>query len=477
MKFNFKISNYLFWIFIAIIVKGLFFWSNVYLNYDETKPLLGYFTHDSGEYYDSMNSLYETGNYSPDIRMPGLGIIFLFFRIFFEKKIVLNIILILQWLVSGLAIYTLALTISRVTKKERVFYFVFFLFLFTHFIFLWNNFLLSESLCMSFFIFAIYYLNRFLMYDKRKYLFLAGLFFTWCVFIRPVFLLFYGIAAIFLLVYFIRERKSVKSIFINGILFLVLFCIFDTSWIARNLIVKNKFKYLNDIDWYSKLSASSPDPALYFFLESWGGDLENERHWFEIDYKIDYEYRDTIIPDRIYTTQFNKDSLILVKKRIQIFKAHPSDSIVALINSSLMNFTESIKNEKPFTFYIGSGMIFMKRLIFSGYFPYNVFDENFQRLPIIIKIAKLTKAVLFYILFFIGMVYALLLLSWKQKNYVLLMLIVIAFSNLIYIAFFFKTPEFRYVLPSTIVFFCLTAILAEKAWDRIRTRISSAKQQ
>ena len=252
MKFNFKISNYFFWISIAIIVKGFFFWSQVYSHYNETKPLLGYFTHDSAEYYDSMNSFYENGNYSPDIRMPGLGIIFLLLRGFFAKNLVLNIILILQWLISALAIYSLALTISRMVKKESVFYFVFFIFIFTHYVYLWNNFLLSESLCMSFFIFAIYYLNRFLELDKNKYLFFAGLFFTWSVFIRPVFLLFYGIAAIFLLVYFIRKKHGFKSILLHGIVFLMLFCVLDSVWIIRNLTVKNKFKYLNDIDWYSK---------------------------------------------------------------------------------------------------------------------------------------------------------------------------------------------------------------------------------
>ena len=45
---------------------------------------------------------------------------------------------------------------------------------------------------------------------------------------------------------------------------------------------------------------------------------------------------------------FNPDSLLLVKKRIQWFKLHPSDSIVTFINNSLMNYTESIKKEHPF---------------------------------------------------------------------------------------------------------------------------------
>ncbi len=476
MKLNLKINNYPFWIFLAIAVKGLFFWSQVYSYYHETAPLIGHYTHDSGEYYGGMNHFYEHGTYKPDIRMPGLGVIYLLFRLFFENNTVLNIILILQWLASGLAIFTLALMISRIVKRESAFYFVFFLFLFTHYVYFWNNWLLSESFAMTFFIFAIHFLNRFLVLDQKKYLFWAGFFFTWCVFIRPVFLLFYGLSAIFLLIYFIREKRGFKQIFTHAVAFFLLFCILDSAWIIRNWKVKNKFEYLNDIDWYSKLSPHSPDPALYFFLESWGGDLENERNWFEIDYEIDYRYRDTIIPDRIYTSQFNRDSLVLVKKRIQWYKVHPSDSIVAYINNSLMAFTASIKDEQPFTFYIGSGLIFMKRQIFSGYFPYNAFDENFQRLPLYKKIGKLSIAVLFFILFFTGLLYSFYVLLRNNKSYILFLLIICAYANLIYIAFFFKTPEFRYVLPSAIVFFCLTAILANKLWCRFKSRSSSVKQ-
>ena len=168
MKLNLKISNYPFWIFLAIAVKGLSFWSHAYFNFHETSPLLGYYTHDSGEYYGGMNHFYEHGTYKPDIRMPGLGIIYLFFRLFLENNTVLNIILILQWLASGLAIFTLALMISRIVKRESAFYFVFFLFLFTHYVYFWNNWLLSESFAMTFFIFAIHFLNRFLVLETES---------------------------------------------------------------------------------------------------------------------------------------------------------------------------------------------------------------------------------------------------------------------------------------------------------------------
>lgn len=469
-----KPTKYLLWISLAILIKGLFFWIQVSLNYENNSPLLGFFTADSHEYYDSMNSFYETGVYSPDVRMPGLGIVFLLLRFFFERNMALDIILIMQWLLSGVAIYTLCLTASKIAKKESVFYCLYILILSTHYIFLWNVLLLTESFCISFLIFSMYFLNRYFETQARKYLFIVGFFLTWCVFLRPVFFLFYGIIALFLLVYFIRNKVGFKNILINGILFLGLFVVLDSAWIIRNYNVKHKFIFLNDISSYSELSKSDPLPAVYFFLEAWGGDLENERHWFEMDQGMDYRYRDTTLPQYIYTSKFNKDSLLLVKQRIKFYNHHKNDSIVALINNSLQRYTHSIRSEKPFLFYIGAGLINYKKMLMSGYCNYDQFNEDFNKQHFFTQFYRLTRAILFYLIFFTGAIFSFVYFFSKNGNSLLKVLIVIAHVNLFYIAFFFRTAEFRYVLPSTVIFIMLTGILICKLKDRLRS--TSSKQ-
>lgn len=476
MKFDFRISNFRLWIFIALIIKGVFFWLRVYLNYETNQPLLGFFVHDSHEYYDSMNSFYENGIYTPDIRMPGLGIIFLPLRMLFERNTALNIILVLQWLLSSVAIYTFALTISRIVKKGSAFYFTFLLVLIPHYIFIWDILFLTESFCISFFVFSIYYLQRFLNTSSGKYLFLAGSFLTWCVFLRPVFFLFYGIVAIFLIVYFIKQRTDFKTIFRYGILFLGLFVVLDSVWIVRNYRAKDKFTFLNDIDGYSQLNDKDPMPAVYFFIEAWGGDLENQLNWFEVNFDIDYKNRDTLLPDYIYTSQFNKDSLLRVKERIKFHYLQHNDSVVPLINNSLQRFTNSIRSEKPFLFYIGAGLINYKKMLISGYCTADLFNEDFGKLPFATKLYRMTRAILFYLIFLIGFLYSLKYLFSKNKEPLMKVLICIAHINLIYIAFIFRTPEFRYVLPSTLIFTCLTVIVLDKLWDRYKQRTISAKQ-
>lgn len=475
MQSNFRINNYRLWIFIALIIKGIFFWLQVYSNSDTNQPLWGFFTHDSHEYYDSMNRFYETGVYTPDVRMPGLGILFLPLRFFFERNMVLDIILILQWAVASVAIYVLALTMFRITKKKNVFYITFFLIALTHYIFLWDALLLTESFCISFFIFSLFFLKCFIDRQTNKFIFLAGFFLTWCVFLRPVFFLFYGILFVFLFLYFIKSRVHLKQILIYTVLFVGLFVILDSIWTIRNYKVKKKFIFLNDISSYSELNPIDPLPAVYLFLEAWGGDLENKHHWFEMEKDKHFKYRDTVLPDYIYTSKFNKDSLILVKERIKIYRNYRLDSIVGLINTSLQNYTNSIREEKPFLYYFGAGFINLKEMMRMGYWNHDQINDDFGKLPFITKVYRLERAIVFYLLFFTGFIYSFFYFFSKNKDSLMKALIIIAHANLYYIAFFFRTAEFRYVLPSSLVFFCLSVILINNLWERYRKKPTSLK--
>jgi hypothetical protein len=408
--------------------------------------------------------------------MPGLGILFLLFRFFFERNTVLDILLVLQWLVSSVAVYYLSLTLARIAKKENVFYFIFFLIILTHYVFLWDVVLLTESFCISFFVFSLYFLKRFLDENKNKLLFWSGFFLCWCVFLRPVFLLFYGILAIFLFLYFTRNKTNFKKMLISGLLFLAMFLILDPVWIIRNYRDKNKFIFLNDISSYSQLNPVDPLPAVYLFLEAWGGDLENERHWFQMDKDLDYRYRDTTLPNYIYTSQFNKDSLIKVRDQILVYKSYRRDSIVGLINTKLQKYKYSIRDEKPFLYYLGAGFINLKKMMRMGYCNYDQINKDFSKLPFLTKFYRLERAILFYILFFIGFIYSFIYFFSKNKDSLMKALIIIAHINLYYIAFFFRTAEFRYVLPSTVIFFCLTAIVMNNWREKFRKKTISAKQ-
>ncbi|MBP7810465.1 MAG: hypothetical protein KA163_14320 [Bacteroidia bacterium] len=443
------------------------------MNFDINQPLLGHFVTDSHEYYNSAENFYTNGVYSPDVRAPGLGIIYLLFRVLFSKTITLNIILVLQWFISAIATYVLSITISSIVKKNRVFYFVFFLVSATHYIFTWNNFFLTDSLAISFFIFSIYYLQRFTETNLKKHLFWSGFFIAWCIFLRPVFLLFCGVICIYLLLHFLKTKFSFKTIFFYFLLYFSVFMFFDSAWVIRNYSVKNKIVLLNDIDGYTVISDKNPYPALYAFMQSWGGDLEHQMFWFEPEMNTDYSMKDTTLPSYMYTSQFNRDSLYLVKKRFRAYNLTLKDSIIKLINASLNNFTQSVKEEKPFLYYIETGIIYSKKIFLSGYGIFYATDKRYKDITGFKKFAKISNAILFYSIFFLGLLSSIWLLLRKTKP-LLFLLIMVAYLNIIFICFYFRVPEFRYLVPSIMVFVCLAGIALEKFTEKLQRKLTSA---
>jgi hypothetical protein len=467
LKFRPQINNRLFWIFLALLLKGIYFWSHVYSNYPENKPLLGHFTHDSKDYYSSMNNFYLSGDYSPDERMPGVGILYLVFRPFFEHNTVLNILLILQWITSSIAVYMLSLLMARVTKREAVFYFVFLLAAGTHYLFVWDTFYFSESFCITVFIFSLWYLHKYYENSSNKDLFFSGSLLAWCCFMRPVFFIFYMIIGLFLLLKFIREKHTIKNISIKLLFFAGMFIVFDGLWTLRNWRVNQRFIPLNDIAWYSEISDSSFTPALYLFLESWGGDLEREMSWFESE-NISYEGRDTTLPSYMYTSQFNYDSLYALKQKIRQYRSNASPELQRTINLTFQRYTRSVEEERPMLNYFGAGFIYLKKLLFNDYGNLN----KMNKYPPLKRIYAYGVSGLFYLIFFTGLLFSVTMFFRKGTAPLLKLMVLIAFVNMIYIAFFFRTPEFRYLLPSTLVYLCFCGIALEK-W---KEKITSARQ-
>lgn len=467
MKLNLKTNNYVLWILLALLLKGLYFWSHIYLNYSLNKPLLGHFTYDSNDYYSSMNHFYLNGVYSPDERMPGVGIIYLLFRPFFEHNTVLNLILVLQWIVTSIAVYVLSLLIERLCKKDTIFYYVFFLSTLTHYLFVWDTFYLSESFCLSSFIFALWYLYRYYETGGNKHLFISGAFLAWCSFMRPVFFIFYAIIILFILLQLLREKENFRNVFMKVILFTGVFILIDSMWLWRNLKVNDRVIPLNDIAWYSETNDSTFIPALYLFLESWGGDLEGEMHWFEVE-NVNYEGRDTTLPAHMYTSAFNRDSLVTLKQKIKQYKAAPTKELNRAIDLTFQRYARSVKEEKPMLNYFGSGFIYLKKLLFTDYLNF----EKMNNMPLARRFVSYMVSLLFYLIFFTGFVCSMILLFKKQTHPILKMLSLLAITNILYIAFFFRTPEFRYVLPSTLAYICFTGI----AIAEVRSKFISAEQ-
>src|ERR1700722_17591895 len=92
-----KSSKWPFWIIVALLFKALIPLLMLLHGHRTNPNLLGFgFIGDSPSYIDPIDSFIANGNYNPDHRMPGFGIIYYLFRLFLSYTGSYNCIVILQ---------------------------------------------------------------------------------------------------------------------------------------------------------------------------------------------------------------------------------------------------------------------------------------------------------------------------------------------------------------------------------------------
>jgi hypothetical protein len=311
--------------------------------------------------------------------------------------------------------------------------------------------------------------------------FFSGLFLTWAFFLRPVFASILFLYGLIFLIYSIKNKKHfIKPLFIYSLTFLIV----DGAWIARNFSVYHKFIPLARYVHYPYVGDSYMEHTLEF-VQSWGGatdlpDPHSAISWFggilfpgEPDVK---KYQYDSIPDYIYTSKFNKDSLYLLRSKVKAFMAMQKPAVDSFYKSTDSNWFKafailysplkpispaaaalqnnideqfdrykiSIKDEKPFLYHVQSRIVLLKKFLFENNGQY------FKRgqIPGIGKF--MVSFYYFYYLFllFFGMA-GIILLSWKglKSNALLLLLCVIPGYDIIIHPLVVKLADNRYILP------------------------------
>jgi len=199
--------------------------------------------------------------------------------------------------------------------------------------------------------------------------------------------------------------------------------------------------------------------ALVSFLQSWGGNyiswdpnaeirilgLENSTAASKVS------SNKITIPDKIYTKEFNSDSLRLVKSLVygiqnKYIDVDSMPHAKAALIEKLNRYTNSVKAEHPFTYYVAAPLKYFRLfLIHSG--TYNLMHLPWPELNIFKKVIKLfySAQYLFIILTgFAGM--TLLLFKGYRKSEIALPLICL-FSVIIF-PWVFRFPEMRYFVPA-----------------------------
>jgi len=379
-----------FWLSMGLIIKGALF-LGVVLNhpYHDIAGIWGATMGDDSSYIVPIDNLLKHGAYSPDYRMPGYGAVYLLFRLFLQPAGACNLLLILQLILASASVYYLALTAKCIFKKDSVFYAVFYLFLFSSFSNFFDAYIGSESLCTSLLIFSVYFFTKFYQDKKEKYMFFAGLFASWAIFTRPVFI---GLLAICGLLLLFQKSTNFKTKTKSIFLFLIVFIICEGSWIYRNYKTHKEFlPATTSGEFYPEDVASYLQP-LFEFTQSWGGvcTLTNrppDIDWFQYHYtgQSPITQYDSL-PDNIYTSAYNKDSLLRLKKMIKALQNPSIDKVTAStyqlkLQTKFTQYRLAFKREKPFVYYIKAPLKMMRAMLYNN-LTKNYLDRG-QSMPVL----------------------------------------------------------------------------------------------
>lgn len=406
---------------------------------------------DTNSYFFPIEDYIEKGIYTSEVRMPGYGVVYWFFRLFFDKMLALNLLIIFQIILSALNICILAKIAFLLFKDFIVFYITLTLFFFSSFTAFYDTWLLTESLAVSSLIFSIYFFILYFQKYHWSHLLLSGLFFTWLIFLRLVHFPLLLLMTLSIGIHLFRVStfifwKKVAHCFI----FLLPFLIIDMYWTWHNYITFRDFNPLA-----KKIELQGFGYHLANFCTSWGGssifwEKEAEIGWFcyYSDYCIDNSQK---IPDDIYTSHFNKDSLVNIKNTIILANTLPyeqKEQKLIPLGKLLDEFALSIKEEKPFVYYFKGSFRMLKKLIFhSG--SYYMFNNPFSKLNSYEKFIKIFVSGLYWLVFGLGILFCIYIIFYNILKFNILFFIgIIPFYVILIHAVILRVPDPRFLVTA-----------------------------
>ncbi len=420
-----KPENWIFWVSVSLVVKTIFFVVFIslyqYLGDDYAGfNYKGSFAKAGGDvesYFEPIENLLDKGEYFDDIRMPGYGWIYYFLRLFLNKAASFNVIIIIQLIFSAISVYLLGLIAYLLIKKNISFYFAYLLYLISTFVSINDYVLMTESFSASALITSLYFFQLYIKNKHLQFLFYSGLFLTWCIFLKPIIfpiLLF----LVFIIITDFIYTKAKFLLFAKRIFVLIItFIIIEGLWVYRNYKKYDRVFLFQKSIYYAGYEKGFRN-SLILFIKSFGGNIEfwlpsSEVIYFEPESPYFYAKQGmdstfSLIPEYIYTSKFNKDSLSSVRALIiELHEPNIDFKEREILENAIINklntYKASLKNEKWFLYYAGSKLIALKKLIFNSEYGFGyIWKDSINYYWY--RIFKLFYSVFYYFIIITGII-------------------------------------------------------------------------
>jgi len=444
-------SNWKYWLAIAFLSRLILFLLVMhYRQYESFPGFWGGLRGDVDGYVIPFENLANTGIYAPDYRMPGFGVLYYPLILIFPKAIACNVLICIQLILSSLSVYALALIVKKLLNNSNaLFYLTFFLYTISIYSSLFDAVIGSESLTTSLLIFSVYFFTRDFENYKVRDLIFSGTFLAWTAFLRPIFTPLVLVYFTLVIIQLIRSKKKL----INAFLFLLPFILADGSWTVRNYIHYKEVIPLTRTVFFPWIEHTHLK-SMVEFAQAWGGaiwfiDPNAEIYWFSDGKPCplgNTDKSDSLpFPNYIYTSQFNKDSLKVLKGLITHMLSDSSisvsqkDEYQKSVIERFTRYTLSIKKEKPYIFYIKSSERRMSTMLFNIHTVSKLYINNF--------ITNFYN-IFYYTILWLGLIGSLLMLPFIFKMSIQSILPIIPIYTILIHTVIVRENENRYLIPA-----------------------------
>lgn len=444
------------YIALALLVRGLYI--GIQHHYRQGWEQPGVLSLESGDtkgYLDPVENLLTQGRYEPDYRMPGVAAPYWLFRQFFDVGGSRDALVLLQWLLSGINVYVLALIALRMTGSERIALMVYATFLASAYSSWFDPVIASDSLSISALILHVHFLQSALDKGSRGRLLLSGSLLAWFVFLRPI-----GVLLVPLSAALVLWRSEGPRPWRPAILLALPFLLLDGVWTARNLSVHGRFSPLTNQGWFPEDFSREIRAHAMHFVQGYGGnyiwwDPGSDIRWYGVwkgGATIDDEGRQAKAPPPYaYVEGYTAEDLYALSERVRRVETghlQPPDSIaeIASINARFDAFAELYKERAPFQYHVLSRFRMFKNLVWQNGTE-SLIIIPFAELPLWAKLFKLMQVAAYVLSFTIGTIACVIVLwRWRQAPTLLHVWIpfIVAYLVLIF-PFALRMCEWRYM--------------------------------
>lgn len=316
-------------------------------------------------------------------RMPYYGAPYLLLRAVFDKQSAGDVYVLLQIAADALATIFFALLCFDVLRSKTAFWCSFFVHAgsLTFAVFGASLYLSPESLSLSFFVFFLYFYQRFWSGEKQSDLIFASIFLAFITLLKPYFVIVYPAVLLGVL---IRQKtlgfSDIKFFFRQSAVLGLPLLIFLTPWIVRNWIVLDKFIPAQE-NQRAGYNYSQADRSFANFAGAWGGgetvlDPYDAGCYFYLNHVCQCDFQ---IPRHALTDGYNIGEIERVRQNFFELQENYSPESDRIVAAEFDRLTEIYRREKPFMYHVGAKFIILKSLFGYNYIcPEARRDFNFS---------------------------------------------------------------------------------------------------